>query len=192
MKNIINDFENFSYIKYEDYTDRKSFPLFTIDNLSNENLKKISNKFYINSKEYILNDLSINDLFTLILDNTKASIQIYKENNIEFLSNSALFLVDFNTQLFREIEITEEIVRSDILQNYSDKYLSEYIIKDIKIFDQYNNLLTYSETNSIIKTNFNDRAFLHLTYNSKSLKVRSLEEFPLTDISQIFLTKEGV
>ena len=41
MKNIINDFENFSYIKYEDYTNRKSFPLFTIDNLSNENLKKI-------------------------------------------------------------------------------------------------------------------------------------------------------
>lgn len=190
--NIINDFENFSYIKYENYVDKKSFPLFTIDNLNNENLKKISNKFYINNREYILNNLSINDLFTLILNNTEVSIKIYKENNTDFLSNSALFLVDFNTQLFREIEVTEEIVRSDVLQNYRDKYLSEFILKDIKIFDQYNNLLTYSETNSIIKTNFNDRAFLHLTYKSKSLKVRSLEEFPLTDISQIFLTKEGV
>ena len=190
--NIINDFENFSYIKYENYVDKKSFPLFTIGNLNNENLKKISNKFYINNREYILNNLSINDLFTLILNNTEVSIKIYKENNTDFLSNSALFLVDFNTQLFREIEVTEEIIRSDVLQNYRDKYLSEFILKDIKIFDQYNNLLTYSETNSIIKTNFNDRAFLHLTYNSKSLKVRSLEEFPLTDISQIFLTKEGI
>lgn len=192
MKNIINDFEDFSYIKYDNYIDKKSFPLFTLNNISNVNLKKISNKFYINSKEYLLNDLSINDMFSLILDNTEASIQIYKENNVEFLSNSALFLVDFNTQLYRVLEVTEEIVRTDILQTYTNKYLSNYVLKDIKIFDQYNNLLTHIEEDAIIKTTFNDRAYLHLTYSCTSYKGRSLEEFPLTDISQIFLTKEGV
>lgn len=192
MKNIINDFEDFSYIKYEDYVNKKSFPLFTLNNISNSHLKKISNKLYIDNKVFILNDLSINDIFTLILDTTDASIQIYKENNVEFLSNSALFLVDFNTELFRVLEITEEIVRYDILQNYRDRYLSNFVIKEIKIFDQYNNLLNHKEEDNIIKTNFNDRAFLHLTYTCESLKVRSLEEFPLTDISQIFLTKEGV
>ena len=192
MSNIINDFEDFSYIKYKDYTDKKSFPLYTFKNIQDNSLKKISNKFYINKKEYILDDLSINDVFTLVLDNTEINIQIYKENNAEFLANSALFLVDFNTELYRVIEVTEELIRSDILQKYTDTYLSIYNLKSIKLFDQYNKLIKHTEDGNILKTHFNDRAFLHLTYTCENLKGRSLEEFTLTDISQIFLTKEGV
>lgn len=189
--NLLNDFKSLPYIKYEDYVKVKSFPLFNINNLTDQVfLKKIGNKIIINEEEFIIETLSINDLITLILDKVDVSISIYTENSKDFLSNSAMFICDFSTQCYRILSMTENHIRKDIIENYTDEYLSEFSLIDYTVFTDYGLKLDSKETDNFIKTSFKLSADLHLKYFATELNIRSFEEYALTDISQIYITEE--
>ena len=191
--NLLNDFKTLPYIKYKDYVKAKSFPLFQITGLSETTfLKKIGSKLYINKEVFNLEDYSINDILTLLLDKTSVSVSIYEENSVDFLANSAMFISDFSTKYFREVALTENNIRKDIIQTYTDEYLNEYSLKSVKVFDEFGTILYSEEDGDYIKTNFKTHAKLHLQYYSVDLKIRALEEFALTDISQVYLTQELV
>lgn len=189
--NLLNDFKVLPYIKYEDYVKVKSFPILNITGLTDQIfLKKMGNKFYINNDMHILDDLSINDLITLILDKVGVVISIYKENSKDFLSYSAMFLCDFTTEFYRILTTTENHIKKSILKEYTDEYLNDYVLKNYTMFTDYGIEISSKELEGFIISDFNLSAEIHLKYFATSLNLRSFEEYSLTDINQMYLTEE--
>lgn len=193
MDLILNDFKSITKVSYDVYIESKSFPLYEIKNINGNGIKKISNSLYINSKQFDLELMSINDVFSLLLNEIQGlEIYIYEENPGDFLANSALFLCDFNTTKIEEINITKTSTNINNFNTIEDKYLNSFNLVDINVYDSFKNKLDFKLEDGYIQSNFIDYGKLYLTYKANNYKGRALEEFPITHLNQLTLTKEGI
>lgn len=184
---LLNDFEDIKTLTYSKYVDIKGVQYLSLNNLKDLKIKKSFDTLQIEDKFFQIESKSINEVVDLLLiEIPDLDISVYQEHPEHYLKTSAMFLADFDTHLAVKYNVSSPRLSLKIIENYKDVNNNKYILKDLKVFSEYNEELPYYKTETSIRIPSSDHFFTVVCfYEASDLKLNYMQEYPLTSINHL-------
>lgn len=193
-KILLDNFSSFKKVTYEDYVEEKGYTIISLTNIGDKfSFEKRFNTLIVfeketNSKlEIPLEDLSIIDVLNIVYKYDKdISFNRYKENKLELLNISAMFLADFSTEKTVKYNIAFRPVDLNPVLFYKDRFNSKYFYKSFNVTTKTGLQIPYKLKNNKLFIEDVYEGSLYVTYKAVDLKLQVLKEFVVSDISQLY------
>lgn len=197
-KILLNDFDPFKKVTYEDYVESKGYTFLALSNISGKfSFEKRFNNLIIIEKETSfkleipIDNLSIMDVLNLIYKHDKEiHFNRYKENSIELLNTSAMFLADFSTEKTIKYNVAYRPVDLNPILFYKDRFNSKYFYKSLDVTSKSGLQIPYKIKDNKLFIEEVYEGSLYITYKATDLKLQVLKEFVISDISQLYSYKK--
>lgn len=197
-KPLINDFDSFNKVTYEDYVQEKGYNLLTLSNISHKySFEKRFNKLIVKKignqdKEIIpLEEYTIIDLLNKLLEyDPTIEVHRYIENSVETLNVSALFLADFGTVKTVKYNVAYRPIDLRLVEVFTDRFNSTYQKGAIEVTTKSGLKQAYTVSGDNLFIDDSSVGSLYVTYKAVSLNLQVLKEFVLSDINQLYTYSE--
>ena len=187
--NILSTFNQIKKINYDVILEEKSFLSFRFINIPNNTyIEKRSNLLFINNHKYNIDDLSISEVFDLILNHVEELEILYFTKNIDFiLHTNSLFLQDFSTKKFIKTDIIFSPLNMELFQEHIDDFNSEFILSNTQVFNTFKPIPFNIENNILSINDKSQYNYMVNEYQAKELNISLLQEFPINNISDVYM-----
>lgn len=187
--NILSTFNQIKKINYDVIVEEKSFLSFRFIKIPNNTyIEKRSNLLFINNYKYNIDDLSISEVFNLILNHVEELEILYFTKDIDFISyTNSLFLQDFSTKKFIKTDIIFSPLNMELFQEHIDDFNSEFILSNTKVFNTFKPIPFNIENNILSINDKSQYNYMVNKYQAKELNISLLQEFPINNISDVYM-----
>lgn len=187
--NILSTFNQIKKINYDVIVEEKSFLSFRFIKIPNNTyIEKRSNLLFINNYKYNIDDLSISEVFNLILNHVEELEILYFTKDIDFISyTNSLFLQDFSTKKFIKTDIIFSPLNMEVFQEHIDDFNSEFILSNTKVFNTFKPIPFNIENNILSINDKSQYNYMVNEYQAKELNISLLQEFPINNISDVYM-----
>ena len=187
--NILSTFNQIKKINYDVIVEEKSFLSFRFIKIPNNTyIEKRSNLLFINNYKYNIDDLSISEVFDLILNHVEELEILYFTKDIDFISyTNSLFLQDFSTKKFIKTDIIFSPLNMELFQEHIDDFNSEFILSNTKVFNTFKPIPFNIENNSLSINDKSQYNYMVNEYQAKELNISLLQEFPINNVSDVYM-----
>lgn len=187
--NILSTFNQIKKINYDVIVEEKSFLSFRFIKIPNNTyIEKRSNLLFINNYKYNIDDLSISEVFDLILNHVEELEILYFTKDIDFiLYTNSLFLQDFSTRKFIKTDIIFSPLNMELFQEHIDDFNSEFILSNTKVFNTFKPIPFNIENNILFIKDKSQYNYMVNEYQAKELNISLLQEFPINSISDVYM-----
>lgn len=187
--NILSTFNQIKKINYDVIVEEKSFLSFRFIKIpDNTYIEKRSNLLFINNYKYNIDDLSISEVFDLILSHVEELEILYFTKDIDFISyTNSLFLQDFSTKKFIKTDIIFSPLNMELFQEHIDDFNSEFILSNTKVFNTFKPIPFNIENNILSIDDKSQYNYMVNEYQAKELNISLLQEFPINNVSDVYM-----
>ena len=187
--NILSTFNQIKKINYDVIVEEKSFLTFRFIKIPNNTyIEKRSNLLFINNYKYNIDDLSISEVFNLILNHVEELEILYFTKDIDFISyTNSLFLQDFSTKKFIKTDIIFSPLNMELFQEHIDDFNSEFILSNTKVFNTFKPIPFNIENNILSIKDKSQYNYMINEYQAKELNISLLQEFPINNINDVYM-----
>lgn len=187
--NILSTFNQIKKINYDVILEEKSFLSFRFIKIPNNTyIEKRSNLLFINNYKYNINDLSISEVFDLILNHIEELEILYFTKDVDFiLYTNSLFLQDFSTKKFIKTDIIFSPLNMELFQEHVDDFNSEFVLSDTRVFNTFKPVPFNIENNILSIKDKSQYNYMINEYQAKELNISLLQEFPINNISDVYM-----
>ena len=187
--NILSTFNQIKKINYDVIVEEKSFLSFRFIKIPNNTyIEKRSNLLFINNHKYNIDDLSISEVFNLILNHVEELEILYFTKDIDFISyTNSLFLQDFSTKKFIKTDIIFSPLNMELFQEHIDDFNSEFILNNTKVFNTFKPIPFNIENNILSIKDKSQYNYMINEYQAKELNISLLQEFPINNINDVYM-----
>ena len=187
--NILSTFNQIKKINYDVIVEEKSFLSFRFIKIPNDTyIEKRSNLLFINNYKYNIDDLSISEVFDLILNHVEELEILYFTKDIDFISyTNSLFLQDFSTKKFIKTDIIFSPLNMELFQEHIDDFNSEFILSNTKVFNTFKPIPFNIENNILSINDKSQYNYMVNEYQAKELNISLLQEFPINNVSDVYM-----
>lgn len=187
--NILSTFNQIKKINYDVIVEEKSFLSFRFIKIPNNTyIEKRSNLLFINNYKYNIDDLSISEVFDLILNHVEELEILYFTKDIDFiLYTNSLFLQDFSTRKFIKTDIIFSPLNMELFQEHIDNFNSEFILSNTKVFNTFKPIPFNIENNILSIKDKSQYNYMVNEYQAKELNISLLQEFPINNVSDVYM-----
>ena len=187
--NILSTFNQIKKINYDVIVEEKSFLSFRFIKIPNNTyIEKRSNLLFINNYKYNIDDLSISEVFDLILNHVEELEILYFTKDIDFISyTNSLFLQDFSTKKFIKTDIIFSPLNMELFQEHIDDFNSEFILSNTKVFNTFKPIPFNIENNILSIKDKSQYNYMINEYQAKELNISLLQEFPINNVSDVYM-----
>ena len=187
--NILSTFNQIKKINYDVILEEKSFLSFRFTKIPNNTyIEKRSNLLFINNYKYNINDLSISEVFDLILNHIEELEILYFTKDVDFiLYTNSLFLQDFSTKKFIKTDIIFSPLNMELFQEHVDDFNSEFVLSNTKVFNTFKPILFNIENNILSIKDKSQYNYMINEYQAKELNISLLQEFPINNVSDVYM-----
>lgn len=187
--NILSTFNQIKKINYDVIVEEKSFLSFRFIKIPNNiYIEKRSNLLFINNYKYNIDDLSISEVFDLILSHVEELEILYFTKDIDFISyTNSLFLQDFSTKKFIKTDIIFSPLNMELFQEHIDDFNSEFILSNTKVFNTFKPIPFNIENNILSINDKSQYNYMVNEYQAKELNISLLQEFPINNVSDVYM-----
>ena len=187
--NILSTFNQIKKINYDVIVEEKSFLSFRFIKIPNNTyIEKRSNLLFINNYKYNINDLSISEVFDLILNHIEELEILYFTKDVDFiLYTNSLFLQDFSTKKFIKTDIIFSPLNMELFQEYVDDFNSEFVLSNTRVFNTFKPIPFNIENNILSIKDKSQYNYMINEYQAKELNISLLQEFPINNISDVYM-----
>lgn len=187
--NILSTFNQIKKINYDVIVEEKSFLTFRFIKIPNNTyIEKRSNLLFINNYKYNIDDLSISEVFNLILNHVEELEILYFTKDIDFISyTNSLFLQDFSTKKFIKTDIIFSPLNMELFQEHIDDFNSEFILSNTKVFNTFKPIPFNIENNILSINDKSQYNYMVNEYQAKELNISLLQEFPINNVSDVYM-----
>lgn len=187
--NILSTFNQIKKINYDVIVEEKSFLSFRFIKIPNNTyIEKRSNLLFINNYKYNIDDLSISEVFDLILNHVEELEILYFTKDIDFiLYTNSLFLQDFSTRKFIKTDIIFSPLNMELFQEHIDDFNSEFILSNTKVFNTFKPIPFNIENNILSIKDKSQYNYMVNEYQAKELNISLLQEFPINNVSDVYM-----
>lgn len=187
--NILSTFNQIKKINYDVIVEEKSFLTFRFIKIpKNTYIEKRSNLLFINNYKYNIDDLSISEVFNLILNHVEELEILYFTKDIDFISyTNSLFLQDFSTKKFIKTDIIFSPLNMELFQEHIDDFNSEFILSNTKVFNTFKPIPFNIENNILSINDKSQYNYMVNEYQAKELNISLLQEFPINNVSDVYM-----
>lgn len=187
--NILSTFNQIKKINYDVIVEEKSFLTFRFIKIPNNTyIEKRSNLLFINNYKYNIDDLSISEVFNLILNHVEELEILYFTKDIDFVSyTNSLFLQDFSTKKFIKTDIIFSPLNMELFQEHIDDFNSEFILSNTKVFNTFKPIPFNIENNILSINDKSQYNYMVNEYQAKELNISLLQEFPINNVSDVYM-----
>lgn len=184
---LLTDFRNLSKITSDDYILEKGYQCFRVT-FKNKDIAitKKMNTITVNSDTYNLENKTVLDVLNIFHDKYNMEVTKYEEQPMEILNLSSMFIADFtNIKVTRTI-ITEATINKNNFESYTDKFLTQYTLKEQYLFNTFGVGVEYTvnETNEIISESVLGGS-LFSYYKADDIPLFIIPEYNLTNYNQL-------
>ena len=187
--NILSTFNQIKKINYDVILEEKSFLSFRFIKIPNNiYIEKRSNLLIINNYKYNIDDLSISEVFDLILNHIEELEILYFTKDVDFiLYTNSLFLQDFSTKKFIKTDIIFSPLNMELFQEHIDDFNSEFVLSNTKVFNTFKPIPFNIENNILSIKDKSQYNYMINEYQAKELNISLLQEFPINNISDVYM-----
>ena len=187
--NILSTFNQIKKINYDVILEEKSFLSFRFIKIPNNTyIEKRSNLLFINNYKYNINDLSISEVFDLILNHIEELEILYFTKDVDFiLYTNSLFLQDFSTKKFIKTDIIFSPLNMELFQEHVDDFNSEFVLSSTRVFNTFKPIPFNIENNILSIKDKSQYNYMINEYQAKELNISLLQEFPINNISDVYM-----
>ena len=187
--NILSTFNQIKKINYDVILEEKSFLSFRFTKIPNNTyIEKRSNLLFINNYKYNINDLSISEVFDLILNHIEELEILYFTKDVDFiLYTNSLFLQDFSTKKFIKTDIIFSPLNMELFQEHVDDFNSEFVLSNTRVFNTFKPIPFNIENNILSIKDKSQYNYIINEYQAKELNISLLQEFPINNISDVYM-----
>ena len=187
--NILSTFNQIKKINYDVILEEKSFLSFRFIKIPNNiYIEKRSNLLIINNYKYNINDLSISEVFDLILNHIEELEILYFTKDVDFiLYTNSLFLQDFSTKKFIKTDIIFSPLNMELFQEHVDDFNSEFVLSNTRVFNTFKPIPFNIENNILSIKDKSQYNYMINEYQAKELNISLLQEFPINNISDVYM-----
>ena len=187
--NILSTFNQIKKINYDVIVEEKSFLSFRFIKIPNNTyIEKRSNLLFINNYKYNIDDLSISEVFNLILNHVEELEILYFTKDIDFISyTNSLFLQDFSTKKFIKTDIIFSPLNMELFKKHIDDFNSEFILSNTKVFNTFKPIPFNIENNILSINDKSQYNYMVNEYQAKELNISLLQEFPINNVSDVYM-----
>ena len=187
--NILSTFNQIKKINYDVILEEKSFLSFRFIKIPNNTyIEKRSNLLFINNYKYNIDDLSISEVFDLILNHIEELEILYFTKDVDFiLYTNSLFLQDFSTKKFIKTDIIFSPLNMELFQEHVDDFNSEFVLSNTKVFNTFKPIPFNIENNILSIKDKSQYNYMINEYQAKELNISLLPEFPINNISDVYM-----
>ena len=187
--NILSTFNQIKKINYDVIVEEKSFLSFRFIKIPNNTyIEKRSNLLFINNYKYNIDDLSISEVFDLILSHIEELEILYFTKDVDFiLYTNSLFLQDFSTKKFIKTDIIFSPLNMGLFQEHIDDFNSEFILSNTKVFNTFKPIPFNIENNILSIKDKSQYNYMINEYQAKELNISLLQEFPINNINDVYM-----
>ena len=187
--NILSTFNQIKKINYDVILEEKSFLSFRFIKIPNNTyIEKRSNLLFINNYKYNINDLSISEVFDLILNHIEELEILYFTKDVDFiLYTNSLFLQDFSTKKFIKTDIIFSPLNMELFQEHVDDFNSEFVLSNTKVFNTFKPIPFNIENNILSIKDKSQYNYMINEYRAKELNISLLQEFPINNINDVYM-----
>lgn len=187
--NILSTFNQIKKINYDIIVEEKSFLSFRFIKIPNNTyIEKRSNLLFINNYKYNINDLSISEVFDLILNHIEELEILYFTKDVDFiLYTNSLFLQDFSTKKFIKTDIIFSPLNMELFQEHVDDFNSEFVLSNTRVFNTFKPIPFNIENNILSIKDKSQYNYMINEYQAKELNISLLQEFPINNISDVYM-----
>ena len=187
--NILSTFNQIKKINYDVILEEKSFLSFRFIKIPNNiYIEKRSNLLIINNYKYNIDDLSISEVFDLILNHIEELEILYFTKDVDFiLYTNSLFLQDFSTKKFIKTDILFSPLNMELFQEHIDDFNSEFVLSNTRVFNTFKPIPFNIENNILSIKDKSQYNYMINEYQAKELNISLLQEFPINNISDVYM-----
>lgn len=187
--NILSTFNQIKKINYDVILEEKSFLSFRFIKIPNNiYIEKRSNLLIINNYKYNIDDLSISEVFDLILNHIEELEILYFTKDVDFiLYTNSLFLQDFSTKKFIKTDIIFSPLNMELFQEHIDDFNSEFVLSNTRVFNTFKPIPFNIENNILSIKDKSQYNYMINEYQAKELNISLLQEFPINNISDVYM-----
>ena len=187
--NILSTFNQIKKINYDVILEEKSFLSFRFIKIPNNTyIEKRSNLLFINNYKNNINDLSISEVFDLILNHIEELEILYFTKDVDFiLYTNSLFLQDFSTKKFIKTDIIFSPLNMELFQEHVDDFNSEFVLSNTRVFNTFKPIPFNIENNILSIKDKSQYNYIINEYQAKELNISLLQEFPINNISDVYM-----
>ena len=187
--NILSTFNQIKKINYDVILEEKSFLSFRFIKIPNNTyIEKRSNLLIINNYKYNIDDLSISEVFDLILNNIEELEILYFTKDVDFiLYTNSLFLQDFSTKKFIKTDIIFSPLNMELFKEHIDDFNSEFVLSNTRVFNTFKPIPFNIENNVLSIKDKSQYNYMINEYQAKELNISLLQEFPINNISDVYM-----
>lgn len=187
--NILSTFNQIKKINYDVILEEKSFLSFRFIKIPNNTyIEKRSNLLIINNYKYNIDDLSISEVFDLILNHIEELEILYFTKDVDFiLYTNSLFLQDFSTKKFIKTDIIFSPLNMDLFQEHIDDFNSEFVLSNTRVFNTFKPIPFNIENNILSIKDKSQYNYMINEYQAKELNISLLQEFPINNINDVYM-----
>ena len=187
--NILSTFNQIKKINYDVILEEKSFLSFRFIKIPNNTyIEKRSNLLIINNYKYNIDDLSISEVFDLILNHIEELEILYFTKDVDFiLYTNSLFLQDFSTKKFIKTDIIFSPLNMELFQEHIDDFNSEFVLSNTRVFNTFKPIPFNIENNILSIKDKSQYNYMINEYQAKELNISLLQEFPINNISDVYM-----
>lgn len=187
--NILSTFNQIKKINYDVILEEKSFLSFRFINIPNNTyIEKRSNLLFINNDKYNIDDLSISEVFDLILNHVEELEILYFTKDVDFiLYTNSLFLQDFSTKKFIKTDIIFSPLNMKLFEEYIDDFNSEFILSSTRVFNTFKPVSFNIENNILSIEDRSQSNYMINEYQAKELNISLLQEFPINNVCDVYM-----
>ena len=187
--NILSTFNQIKKINYDVILEEKSFLSFRFIKIPNNiYIEKRSNLLFINNYKYNINDLSISEVFDLILNHIEELEILYFTKDVDFiLYTNSLFLQDFSTKKFIKTDIIFSPLNMELFQEHVDDFNSEFVLSNTRVFNTFKPIPFNIENNILSIKDKSQYNYMVNEYQAKELNISLLQEFPINNVSDVYM-----
>ena len=187
--NILSTFNQIKKINYDVILEEKSFLSFRFIKIPNNTyIEKRSNLLIINNYKYNIDDLSISEVFDLILNHIEELEILYFTKDVDFiLYTNSLFLQDFSTKKFIKTDIIFSPLNMELFQEHIDDFNSEFVLSNTRVFNTFKPIPFNIENNILSIKDKSQYNYMINEYQAKELNISLLQEFPINNINDVYM-----
>ena len=187
--NILSTFNQIKKINYDVILEEKSFLSFRFIKIPNNTyIEKRSNLLFINNYKYNIDDLSISEVFDLILNHIEELEILYFTKDVDFiLYTNSLFLQDFSTKKFIKTDIIFSPLNMELFQEHVDDFNSEFVLSNTRVFNTFKPIPFNIENNILSIKDKSQYNYMINEYQAKELNISLLQEFPINNINDVYM-----
>lgn len=187
--NILSTFNQIKKINYDVILEEKSFLSFRFIKIPNNTyIEKRSNLLIINNYKYNIDDLSISEVFDLILNHIEELEILYFTKDVDFiLYTNSLFLQDFSTKKFIKTDIIFSPLNMELFQEHIDDFNSEFVLSNTRVFNTFKPVPFNIENNVLSIKDKSQYNYMVNEYQAKELNISLLQEFPINNVSDVYM-----